>query len=84
MIRGNPARRPPELRLFDSEQRATRGSACLSVEHRTVLQSTMTYPPGSDFVTPQDPNGNGNGTLVDDRLPVRHLASTIPSDSDDG
>jgi hypothetical protein len=28
-----------------------------------VLESTVTYPPGSDVVTPQDPRGNG--TVVD-------------------
>jgi hypothetical protein len=44
-----------------------------------VLESTVTYPPGSGIVTPQNPNGNG--TVVDSTVYLSVTwASTIPSD----
>ncbi len=44
-----------------------------------VLESTVTYPPGSGIVTPQNPNGNG--TVVDSTIYLSVTwASTIPSD----
>ena len=44
----------------------------------TVLESKVTYPPGSDIVTPQDPHGTS--TVVDTivYLPVR-WASAVPA-----
>jgi len=44
-----------------------------------VLESTVTYPPGSDIVTPQDPHGNGTITDLTVYLSV-HWRSTIPAD----
>lgn len=42
-----------------------------------VLESTVTYPPGSGIVTPQDPHGNG--AVVDSTVYVSVTwASTIP------
>ena len=44
-----------------------------------VLESTVTYPPGSDIVTPQDPRGNG--TVVDATVYLSVTwASSIPAD----
>lgn len=44
-----------------------------------VLESTVTYPPGSDIVTPQNPHGNG--TVVDTTVYLRTIwASAIPAD----
>ncbi len=44
-----------------------------------VLESTITYPPGSDIVTPQDPTGNG--TVVDTTVYLSVAwASAIPAD----
>jgi hypothetical protein len=45
----------------------------------SVLESTVTYPPGSDIATPQDPTGNG--TVVDSTVYLSVTwASTVPSD----
>ena len=44
-----------------------------------VLESTVTYPPGSDMVTPQDPTGNS--TVIDSTVYLSVTwASAIPSD----
>jgi hypothetical protein len=44
-----------------------------------VLESTVTYPPGSDIVTPQDPHGNS--TVVDATVYLTVTwASAIPAD----
>jgi len=44
-----------------------------------VLESTVTYPPGSDIVTPQDPTGNS--TVVDMTVYLSVTwASVIPAD----
>jgi hypothetical protein len=44
-----------------------------------VLESTVTYPPGSDIVTPQDPHGNG--TVVDTTVYLSITwASAVPAD----
>jgi len=44
-----------------------------------VLESTITYPPGSDIVTPQDPSGTG--TIIDSTVYLSVTwASTIPAD----
>jgi hypothetical protein len=44
-----------------------------------VLESTITYPPGSGIVTPQNPHGNG--TVVDSTVYLSVTwASTLPSD----
>ncbi|HSZ40090.1 MAG TPA: hypothetical protein VK817_09040 [Trebonia sp.] len=44
-----------------------------------VLESTVTYPPGSDIVTPQDPTGNG--TVVDTTVYTSVTwASAVPAD----
>jgi hypothetical protein len=44
-----------------------------------VLESTVTYPPGSDIVTPQDPHGTG--TVVDTTVYLTVTwASAIPAD----
>ena len=44
-----------------------------------VPESTVTYPPGSDIVTPQDPHGTG--TVVDTTVYLTVTwASTIPAD----
>jgi hypothetical protein len=49
----------------------------------SVLESTVTYPPGSDIVTPQDPTGNG--TVVDSTVYLSVTwAGTVPSDPYDG
>jgi hypothetical protein len=42
-----------------------------------VLESTVTYPPGSDMVTPQDPAGNGTVVETTVYLAVT-WASTVP------
>jgi hypothetical protein len=44
-----------------------------------VLESTVTYPPGSDIVTPQDPDGTGTITDMTVYLSV-HWRSAIPAD----
>ena len=44
-----------------------------------VLESTVTYPPGSDIVTPQDPHGTGTVVLATVYLGVT-WASTVPAD----
>jgi hypothetical protein len=44
-----------------------------------VLESAITYPPGSDVVTPQDPDGNGTITDITVYLGV-NWESTIPAD----
>jgi hypothetical protein len=44
-----------------------------------VLESAITYPPGSDIVTPQDPKGNG--TVVDTTVYLSVTwASAVPAD----
>jgi len=44
-----------------------------------VLESTVTYPPGSGIVTPQDPHGNG--TVVDTTVYLNVTwASAVPAD----
>jgi len=44
-----------------------------------VLESTVTYPPGSDIVTPRDPQGNG--TVVDTTVYLSVTwASAVPAD----
>ncbi len=44
-----------------------------------MLESTVTYPPGSDIVTPQDPHGTS--TVVDTTVYLGvSWASTIPAD----
>lgn len=44
-----------------------------------VLESTVTYPPGSDIVTPQDPHGTG--TVVDTTVYLGVTwASVVPGD----
>jgi hypothetical protein len=44
-----------------------------------VLESAVTYPPGSDVVTPQDPHGTG--TVVDTTVYLSVTwASTVPAD----
>lgn len=44
-----------------------------------VLESTVTYPPGSDIVTPQDPTGSS--TVVDTIVYLRVTwASAVPAD----
>jgi hypothetical protein len=44
-----------------------------------VLESTVTYPPGSDVVTPQDPHGTA--TIVDTTIYLKTTwASSIPAD----
>ena len=44
-----------------------------------VLESTVTYPPGSDMVTPQDPTGNS--TVVDSTVYLSVTwASAVPAD----
>jgi hypothetical protein len=48
-----------------------------------TLESTITYPPGSGVVTPQDPNGDD--TVVDTTAYLKVTwASTIPADPYDG
>jgi hypothetical protein len=44
-----------------------------------VLESTITYPPGSDVVTPQDPHGTATTTFTTIYLKTTR-ASTIPGD----
>ncbi len=45
----------------------------------TVLESTITYPPGSDIVTPQDPHGSR--TVVDATVYLGVTwANTVPAD----
>ena len=44
-----------------------------------VLESTVTYPPGSDIVTPQDPHGSR--TVVDATVYLGVTwANTVPAD----
>jgi hypothetical protein len=44
-----------------------------------VLESTVTYPPGSDIVTPQDPHGTG--TIVDTTVYLGTTwTSSVPAD----
>jgi len=44
-----------------------------------VLESTITYPPGSDIVTPEDPHGNG--TITDTTVYLSTTwANVIPAD----
>jgi len=50
---GFPGGKPDGIRYATYESRST----------GAVLESTVTYPPGSDVVTPQDPAGSG--TVVD-------------------
>jgi hypothetical protein len=44
-----------------------------------VLESTVTYPPGSDVVTPQDPTGSGTVVDVTEYLGVRWV-NAVPAD----
>jgi hypothetical protein len=45
----------------------------------TVLETTVTYPPGSDVVTPQDPHGYG--TITDTTVYLRiNWKNAIPAD----
>jgi len=48
-----------------------------------VLESTITYPPGSDIVTPQDPHGNRTITETTVYLMVT-WASAVPADPSGG
>jgi len=66
---GLPGGRPDEVIYATYESQAT----------GAVLESTVTYPPGSDIVTPQDPHGNS--TVVDTTVYLSVTwASAIPAD----
>jgi hypothetical protein len=84
---GRPPRRP-HLPVGNTEQpgresgRQDRGPGRGRHESSAtgaVLESTVTYPPGSDIVTPQDPTGNG--TVVDTTVYTSVTwASAVPAD----